>query len=589
MAAKKKQTLQDVQRSKSERIMEGVAYWAAFYRKNPQRFVAEYLNIKLKLFQKILIYMMMVSTNFMYIASRGSGKTWLVSLYCVVRCILFPGTKICIVSGYKSQSLECIQKIEEDFMKNYSWGSINLCAEISDISTSINNAHCEFRNGSWVKIVTASDAARHNRANIVCVDEFRMVDLNILNTVIRKFLTAPRSPGYLSKPEYKHLAERNCELYMSSAWFTSHWSYKKLQTYFSLMLNDKKKYFCCGLPYQLAIKEGLLSREQVEDEMSEADFDATSFSMEMGALWLGDSDDAFFKFDDISPRRKLKHSYFPLEIYKAHRIKIPSLALNERRILSVDVALMASKKHNNDAAALIINSAIPTERNDYISNIVYIETHEGMTTDELGLLVMRFFYQYKCTDLVLDTGGQGLGVYDFIIKNQYDPEYDVTYEALTCCNNEDMADRCKVRNAKKAIWSIKATAEFNSNAAIGLRAGFQNGVINLLIPDLEAEQEIQKIRGFGKMSEREKALLQAPYTQTSLLINELIYLDHEMKGNTVKIKERPGMRKDRFSSLEYNFQICQDLSRKRRPKENTESLVKRLAIRQPKRFSMFAE
>lgn len=589
MAAKKKQTLQDVQRSKSERIMEGVAYWAAFYRKNPQRFVAEYLNIKLKLFQKILIYMMMVSTNFMYIASRGSGKTWLVSLYCVVRCILFPGTKICIVSGYKSQSLECIQKIEEDFMKNYSWGSINLCAEISDISTSINNAHCEFRNGSWVKIVTASDAARHNRANIVCVDEFRMVDLNILNTVIRKFLTAPRSPGYLSKPEYEHLAERNCELYMSSAWFTSHWSYKKLQTYFSLMLNDKKKYFCCGLPYQLAIKEGLLFREQVEDEMSEADFDATSFSMEMGALWLGDSDDAFFKFDDISPRRKLKHSYFPLEIYKAHRIKIPPLALNERRILSVDVALMASKKHNNDAAALIINSAIPTERNDYISNIIYIETHEGMTTDELGLLVMRFFYQYKCTDLVLDTGGQGLGVYDFIIKNQYDPEYDVTYEALTCCNNEDMADRCKVRNAKKAIWSIKATAEFNSNAAIGLRAGFQNGVINLLIPDLEAEQEIQKIRGFGKMSEREKALLQAPYTQTSLLINELIYLDHEMKGNAVKIKERPGMRKDRFSSLEYNFQICQDLSRKRRPCENTESLVKRLAIRQPKRFSMFAE
>lgn len=71
MAAKKKQTLQDVQRSKSERIMEGVAYWAAFYRKNPQRFVVEYLNIKLKLFQKILIYMMMVSTNFMYIASRG--------------------------------------------------------------------------------------------------------------------------------------------------------------------------------------------------------------------------------------------------------------------------------------------------------------------------------------------------------------------------------------------------------------------------------------------------------------------------------------------------------------------------------------
>lgn len=52
MAAKKKQTLQDVQRSKSERIMEGVAYWAAFYRKNPQRFVAEYLKHQIKTFSK---------------------------------------------------------------------------------------------------------------------------------------------------------------------------------------------------------------------------------------------------------------------------------------------------------------------------------------------------------------------------------------------------------------------------------------------------------------------------------------------------------------------------------------------------------
>lgn len=216
--AEKKKSLQDVYQEKSTRLMEGVAYWGAFYRENPQRFVKDYLNISLKLFQKILIYMMIVSTNFMYIASRGSGKTWLVSLYCVVRCILYPGTKICIASARKEQSLECIQKIEEDFMKNYSWGSANLRAEISNISSNINKPIVEFRNGSWIKCVTASDSARHNRANIIVVDEFRMVDLNIINTVLRKFLTSPRQPGYLNKPEYKHLEERNCELYMSSAW-----------------------------------------------------------------------------------------------------------------------------------------------------------------------------------------------------------------------------------------------------------------------------------------------------------------------------------------------------------------------------------
>lgn len=97
--AEKKKSLQEVYQDKSERFIEGVAYWGAYYRKNPQRFAKEYLNINLKLFQKILIYMMMVSTNFMYIASRGSGKTWLTSLYCVIRCVLFPGTKICVASG----------------------------------------------------------------------------------------------------------------------------------------------------------------------------------------------------------------------------------------------------------------------------------------------------------------------------------------------------------------------------------------------------------------------------------------------------------------------------------------------------------
>lgn len=589
MAREKKKSLQDVYQEKSERVMEGVAYWGAYYRKNPQRMVKEYLNINLKLFQKILIYMMMVSTNFMYIASRGSGKTWLTALYCVIRCILFPGTKICVASGYKAQSLEVIQKINDDFMKNYGWGSSNLRAEIDDISTSINNAHVDFRNGSWIKIVSSNDSARHNRANTIVVDEFRMVDLNIINTVLRKFLTAPRSPGYLNNPKYAHLIERNTEMYMSSAWYKSHWSYSKLQAYYANMLDDTKRYFCVGLPYQCAIREGLLSREQVEDEMSEADFDPVSFKMEMGAEWFGDTDGAFFKFDDISPRRKIRNSFYPLEIYKNYNIKTPELITNEKRVLSVDVALLASKKHDNDAAALIINSAIPTEKNEYISNIVYIETHEGYTTDELGILVMRLFYQFHCTDLVLDTNGQGIGVYDFIIKPQYDSEYGVTYNAMTCVNDDNMAARCKIRNAEKVIWSIKATADFNNKAAILLRSAFQNGNINLLASEFKAEEFVKKIRGYSKMTSRDQLLLKLPYVQTSLMVNELINLEHEVKGTNIRVFERSGMRKDRFSSLEYNYYIVQqELALKLKPKNtNMKNLADILPIRTAKRHSYF--
>jgi len=585
--ANNKKTISEVQKEKSERLMDGIGYWAAFYRKNPQRFVKEFLNMNLKLFQKILIYMMMVSTNFLYIASRGSGKTWLTSLYCVVRCILYPGTKICVASGVKSQAVEVITKIETDFLKNYSWGSQNLRNEISFISSSVNNARVDFYNGSWINIVTSNDNARHNRANIIVVDEFRMVDLNVINTVLRKFLTTTRMPGYLSKPEYAHLQERNSEVYMSSAFYQSHWAYDKTKAYFANMLDDKRKYFCCGLPYQLAIKEGLLQREQVEDEMSEDDFDDIAFSMEMGALWYGDSDGAFFRYDDISKHRKIKNAYYPLDMYDKRGINVPELAYGEKRIMSVDVALMATKKHANDATAIEINVAIPNNNNSYMSNIVYIETFEGLKTDELGIIIMRYFYKYKCTDLVLDCQGNGLGVYDFITKEQYDPSTGETYQALCSCNDDNMASRCTVKNANKVVWTIKANAEFNSIAATSLRAGIKNGNINFLASEFDVEDNIKKISGYSKMSATEQAKIKAPYIQTSFLINEMINLEHEIVNNKVKLKERTGMRKDRFSSLQYNYYVTQQLALKIKPKQDFGNLVSQLTIRPARRLSSF--
>lgn len=68
---KGKKSEKEIANEKSKRIMDGVAAWAGFYRCNPHRFVADYLNIKLKLFQKILLYAMMHNNFFMYIAARG--------------------------------------------------------------------------------------------------------------------------------------------------------------------------------------------------------------------------------------------------------------------------------------------------------------------------------------------------------------------------------------------------------------------------------------------------------------------------------------------------------------------------------------
>lgn len=105
-----KKSDKEIANDKAERIMNGVNIWASFYRANPQRFCADYLNINLKLFQKILIYMMFWSNYFMYIASRGQGKTFLISIFCCVRCILYPETQICIAAKTRTQSINVLEK-----------------------------------------------------------------------------------------------------------------------------------------------------------------------------------------------------------------------------------------------------------------------------------------------------------------------------------------------------------------------------------------------------------------------------------------------------------------------------------------------
>lgn len=77
----------------------------------------------------------------------------------------------------------------------------------------------------------------------------------------------------------------------------------------------------------------------------------------------------------------------------------------------------------------------------------------------------------------------GLGVYDFICKDQYDSETGQTYKALTCVNDDEMAARCKVKDAKRVVWCVKATAAFNNEICILLRNGIQNGRISFLISE----------------------------------------------------------------------------------------------------------
>lgn len=546
---------------------------AAYYRSNPHRFAKDFLHIDLKWFQKIVIYAMNTNPAFCMIASRGLGKSFLIAIYCCIRCILYPGTKICIASGTRGQSTNVLEKIRTEIIPR----SNELKCELrgGDVKISGAEAIAVFKNGSYIKVVTASDSARGNRANVLVLDEFRMIDKDTIDTVLTKFLTASRQPGYLSKPEYMYLKdqERNRQVYLSSAYFQDHWSYTKVQAFVKNMERPERDWFICSFPYQLAIKENLANKDDIADQMLGEDFNEIRWMMEMLAEFYGDSEGSFFNYEAVSKNRKIQYPMLPdklcVKLVNCTKLHIQPKGVGEKRILSVDIALMSSSKHKNDASAIFINQLLPTKANRYISNIVYTETSEGLRTEEQALQIRKLYEEFCCDYIVIDCKGIGLGVYDALASDISDIESGEIYPALSCCNNAEMAARCTNRNAEKVIWAINGAAKFNSDCAVMLREGFKSGKIRLLSTEYDGERALSSIRGFDNLRPHDKAELTMPYVNTTLLINELINLQCDDTNGLIKLSEKSGMRKDRYSSLSYNYWVACQLEKTIRKKSSS--------------------
>lgn len=558
----RKYTEAEVKEQKTQRLMNGVDAWCSFYRENPHRFAADYLNLTLKPFQQMILCAMFKFVYAIYLACRGIGKSFLIAVFCVIQCILYPGSIICISSKTRSQSMEIIDKITNILMPR----SQNLRNEILEWTRNQTDVHIAFKNGSRILVVTAGDSARHNRATVLVVDEFRLVDKEVINTILRKFLTSARHPGFLDKPEYANYpTERTKEIYASSCWYESHWSYELVRSYAVNMVRGRS-YYVCAMPYQMSVKENITDRERIADEMSESTFNSITFQMEMEALFFRESNGGLYNFSEVDKNRIIKYPYYPKSLglkLADKRLYMQQKKPGELRILSADIALMSSEKNKNDATSIFINQMVPLANGKYVSNIVYAENNEGLRTEVQALRIRKLFEEFDCDYLVLDTRGLGLGVSDALMGDLYDAETGYMYGALSCCNNKELEKRCAVRNAPRVIWSVLGNPEFNSQCALGLREALKQGKVRLLLNEFDAEDALREIKGYAELPPEDSLNMKLPYIHTSLLINELINLEYETKNNVIKVKEKPGMRKDRYSSLSYNIYVAKLIEREK--------------------------
>lgn len=77
-------TTKDRIKEQRQETMDKVNTVTGYYREHPENFVEDYLNIILKPFQSILICFMNICNQFMFLACRGLGKTFLVAIFALL-------------------------------------------------------------------------------------------------------------------------------------------------------------------------------------------------------------------------------------------------------------------------------------------------------------------------------------------------------------------------------------------------------------------------------------------------------------------------------------------------------------------------
>lgn len=413
------------------------------------------------------------------------------------------------------------------------------------------------------------------------MDEFRLISKPVADQVLRKFKSSPRHPKYLELPQYKHLLESNTEILLTSAWLKSHWAYARYRSFFKQMMAGKR-YFCCNISYHIGVKTGIKLKQDILDEMTEDDFDPVMWDVEMNGKFLGSSEDGLFSTDDIEVCRKISKPLYPTDIIDicnaTSKNKDEKYFTYEKKkydimIIFADIALMSSKKHNNDASCFGIMGCVENaSKTNYIREIPYIETFTGAHSETQAIRI-RELYEYckkfvdeKDVYIIMDTSGVGLPIYDIIVGNILtNPTTGEEYAPLGCFNDADMHERAMYPNARKAIYSYKGNADSNSEMAIYLQNAINSKNIRFLIDENTAMSEkISRLKGYEDYSNDTKSKLKHPYMQTTFAIQEMVNLECiRTESGKIKVKESSMSRKDRYSAIAMGNYLCNYFARER--------------------------
>ena len=541
--------------------------YIAFWREYPDLFV-DFLveknnpeNFHLFYYQRVFLRAAMRYKYTYAVFPRAYSKSFLAALILILRCILYPGAKLFVTSGGKEQASSILKaKVQE------------LCHLIPALHEEIDwrrgktmegkdYVRYVFRNGSVLDNIAARETSRGQRRHGGLMEECVGIDGTILNEVIIPTMNVSRRGAWGDKDDNEVL--NKSQIYVTTAGWKNTFAYDKLIQLLVWEIIKPERAMIMGGTWRIPVLMGLLDKTFIRDLKMDGTFNESSFDREYESVWSGTIEDAFFNAEQFDHNRILKQPEYE---FSGRSTK------NAYYVLACDVG-----RKGCDTVVCVFKVTPQTSGIALIS-LVNIYTMSDTHFEDQAIKLKKLYYKYKAKKLVIDGNGLGIGLVDYMVKGQIDPDTGDTLPDFGVDNDED-GEYKRYRTQvceENALWIIKANAPINTEAHANAQSQMSSGHVKMLIDERVAKVKLMGTKRGQDMKPEERADYLKPFTLTSILKEEMMNLREENEGVNIILKQaNKGIKKDKFSAFEYGLyyiKLEEDKKRKKRKKRFSDML-----------------
>ena len=546
-------------------IIPAARQYISFWREYPDLFV-DFMKgpdstFNLFFYQRVFMRAAMRHKYVYAVFPRAYSKSFLAVMILMIRCILYPRCKLFVTSGGKEQAAGIMkEKVKEictlipAFEKEIDWGR-GKSMEGKDYCKYV------FKNGSYFDNIAARESSRGKRRHGGLIEECVGVDGTILSEVIIPTMNISRMcmDGTTQPDETLNKSQ----IYVTTAGWKNTYPYEKLIQLLVWQIVQPEKSFIMGGTYRIPILMKLLDKNFIKDLKMDGTFNESSFDREYESKWSGSVEDAFFSSEVFDRNRILNQ---------------PEYESSGRSSKQAYYVLSADVGRKGCDTVVCVFKVTPQPQGAAIKTLVNIYTLTDEHFEDQAIKLKKLFYKYNAQRLVIDANGLGIGLVDYMIKSQIDPDTADVFPDFGVYNDDELYyKKYRTNNTEQdAMYLVKANAPINTEAHTVARSNLSSGKVKFLIDERVAKQKLMNTKVGQNMKPEERAEYLKPFTLTSILKEEMLNLREENEGVNIILKQaNRGIRKDKFSAFEYGLYYIklEEDSKKKKRKFNVKDFM----------------